>query len=265
MNPLFHIKRIIKQRKFWRPQTYTVRITVSIPASITTGYTLLAPPQHTTYQQYNNVTLSPIVQPTIHTIGSNQCYVIANDLLKESRDISFECTVAVQPRRTQHAIHPTIKKIYNYTVRNLTYGNPIRGLYSNEEALKKKCVDCGGFSSVLQSLLKKEGIHSRIVAGFWAGYDRSTMHAWLEYEHAPNEWIPLDASTDFLQQRGRTYKTGGCGYVGSDRVVVSVGSYHTFEFDSISSTIDILQTPIVIEPNKKIQFIDQYSISIKPL
>lgn len=265
MNPIFHIKRLIKQRKFWQPQTYQVNMSVSIPALYTSGYILLALPHDTAYQRYSNVVLSPIVQPVVQAIGPNQCYLIANDLLKEFRSISLEYTITVQPRRAPNHIHPIVKKAYEYTLDNFTYGNPIRGLYSYEESMQKKCVDCGGFSSILQGMLKKEGINSRIVAGFWAGYERCTMHAWLEYEHSPNEWVPLDASTDFLQRQGRTYKTGGCGYVGSDRIVVSIGSYHSFEFDSISTVIDILQTPIVIQPDGVIEFIDQYSFTTTSL
>lgn len=265
MNSLFHIKRIIKQRKFWRPHTYSVHMTVSVPVRHTTGHTLVALPQETPYQQPSTIVLSPTSPSVIQSVGSNQCLVIANDLLKESRDFTVEYTVAVQPRHATVPIHPTVRSMYEYTLRNLTYGNPIRGLYSSEESMQKKCVDCGGFSSVLQNLLKKEGINARIVAGFWAGYDQSTMHAWLEYEHSPKLWVPLDASTDFLQQHKRTYKTGGCGFVGSDRIVVSLGSHHTFTSHSVSTTIDILQTPIIITDDGKTDFIDHYSFSTTPL
>ncbi len=99
-----------------------------------------------------------------------------------------------------------------YVIGYLEYGNPIDGLYSAEEVRRRaegpehsRGVDCGGFDTLLQDELRKVGIESRIVAGFWAGYQQSRMHAWLEIRtHAG--WIPADPSIEYLRARGRSHK-----------------------------------------------------------
>lgn len=257
----FKIKRFIKQQPFRRPQTYNVAMRCTVPQNTIHGYTVIPVPLNTSYQHFKNLSLSPSLGHELHTINTNYCYAIANDLLKNSRNISLQYTVTVQPRQASIRINPTVKKIYDYTISHLTYGNAIRGLYSYEESMKKLCVDCGGFSSVMQKLLHDEGINSRIVAGFWTMTNSNAMHAWLEYEDSKNVWIPLDASTDFLSRQGRTYKTGGCGYVGSDRIVVSTGSHHDLHYKSIHTTLDILQTPITILPDNSVEYIEEYSFS----
>ncbi len=257
----FVIKRFIRQRPFKRVNSYLVTTTCKIPVSLTAGYTVIAAPLDTPYQHIKNITLSPTLKYDLITIGSNQCYVIANDLLKESRCISLQYSATVKSRFPHVEVNPIVEKVYDYTLSHLTYGNAIRGLYSYEQSMKKRCVDSGGFSSVMQKLLADEGIRSRIVAGFWAGYEKSTMHAWLEYEHSENVWVPLDASTDFLSRQGRTYKTGGCGFVGSDRIVLSTSSHHDFTYKSIHTSIDILQTPISIQSDNSIKYIEDYSFS----
>lgn len=261
MNLGFKIKRFIKQQPFKRPQTHAVTMTCTVPKNTVHGYTIIPVPLNTSYQHFKNLSLSPTLGHELHTVGTNYCYVIANDLLKDSRNITLQYIVTVQPRQTKVRINPTVKKIYDYTISHLTYGNAIRGLYSYEESMQKLCVDCGGFSSVMQKLLSDEGITSRIVSGFWTVNNSNAMHAWLEYEHSADVWIPLDASTDFLGRQGRTYKTGGCGYVGSDRIVVSTGSHHNVHYKSLHTTLDILQTPITILPDNSVEYIEEYLFS----
>ncbi|PJE58042.1 MAG: hypothetical protein COU81_02915, partial [Candidatus Portnoybacteria bacterium CG10_big_fil_rev_8_21_14_0_10_36_7] len=135
-----------------------------------------------------------------------------------------------------------VKKLYNYVRDTLKYGGPIEGLYSSQDALSKSEVDCGGFSTLLCALLVSRGISARIVSGFWAGYADNGMHVWVEYLSDSGRWIGVDASSDKLFRQGRSYKSGHFGFLGSDRIAMSVGCGLIMES---KEQVDILQNPIV--------------------
>src|SRR3989338_5127743 len=54
-----------------------------------------------------------------------------------------------------------LEVIYQNTLKFLTYGNPIEGVYTYEDAFKQRVTDCGGFSTFLASLLQSQGIICR--------------------------------------------------------------------------------------------------------
>jgi hypothetical protein len=134
-----------------------------------------------------------------------------------------------------------------YLIDNLQYGNPINGLYKATDVLEKKKVDCGGYASLMVSLCRSVGIPARVVAGFWAGYERNGMHAWAEILYPHSEWIPFDPCIEQLFKQGRTNKFAKPGYIGSDRIVFSVGcDFEILTLDGNKIKVDILQNPIVI-------------------
>lgn len=151
----------------------------------------------------------------------------------------------------------TMQTCYDQTLQRLTYGNPIPGLYTAKQAMELVAVDCGGFSSYLITLLQDAKITARLVAGFWAGYHDNGMHAWAEAALPDDTWLPLDASTDWLHQRGRTKKIGGFGVLGSDRVVISVDDDHVIQLDDQSYNVGMLQWPMLLLPNGKFSYLDQ--------
>ncbi len=103
-------------------------------------------------------------------------------------------------------------------------------------------------------------IPARIVAGFWVGYNKNTMHAWCEYMLPDKTWIPIDASVYQLYKQQRSYKFGGNGYVGSDRIVVSENSDFDISInDKRSINVRILQTPIAVTSNDWF-LLDDYNI-----
>ena len=139
-----------------------------------------------------------------------------------------------------------LERLNAYVSENIVYGNPIPGLYSDEQALHERVVDCGGFASLYCSLAISLGIPSRIVSGFWAGYEKNGMHAWAESLLPSGVWIPVDPSVENLRQRGATRKSGRFGYLGSDRIVLSRGCDISIEVFGTKIKADILQNPIVI-------------------
>ena len=143
----------------------------------------------------------------------------------------------------------SLRKLYDYVVENLEYGNPVKGLYAYNYALENKTVDCGGFDSLLGALCRSRGIPSRIVSGFWAEGGISEaykkMHAWLEVLLPNGEWLPLDPSVEHLEKRGRSGKEGGFGITGNDRIAFSCGSDIPLNIGEREMSVDILQNPIV--------------------
>lgn len=175
--------------------TKTKHVEVVIPVPLTTAY------QTTSPEFRERTTTYPITLPP----GE-----------RESIVVPFKAHV--MPRKYEKSIPPEIVQANEFVISYLTYGNPIDGLYTAEEAREKRIVDCGGFDSLLQDELKKRGIESKIVAGFWAGYEQNGMHAWLEIGD-----IPADPSLEYLRRQGRTKKSGRLGFIGSDRIAFSAG------------------------------------------
>lgn len=151
---------------------------------------------------------------------------------------------------SENNLERIVKRLYGYTVENLNYGNPIRGLYTFRDALNKKVVDCGGFASLLGSLLKSVGVPSRVVVGFWLdsykGRADKKMHAWLEILLPDGVWLTLDPAVEHLRRHGRSKRVGGFGVIGNDRIIFSYGSEITFKIANQDLTLDILQNPVIL-------------------
>jgi len=147
---------------------------------------------------------------------------------------------------TERDIVKILGKINSYVVDNLNYGKPIPGLYSAEDALTNDVVDCGGYDALFCSLVMAVGIPSRIVSGFWAGYPKNDMHAWVEILLPDGRWLPVDPSVEQLHDLGRSRRIGRLGFVGSDRIIVSYGCDFDLTLNDRVIRCDILQHPLII-------------------
>ncbi len=146
---------------------------------------------------------------------------------------------------TQKTVAGIIRACNEYVMLVLKYGNPIPGLYSAADALTKLQVDCGGYDTLLISLLIACGVPARIVSGFWLGYPQNDMHAWVAILLPDGSWIPADPSVEQLVRLGRSKKIGKLGEVGSDRLVTSFGCDFTLDLGGEKIQTDILQNPIL--------------------
>ena len=184
---------------------------------------------------------------------------------EEEKLFSFESVVQREPQvfsGFKNDIFQKAQEINERVIKKLEYGNPIEGLYSAEEALEKKIVDCGGFATLFVAWCQKEGIPARIVAGFWAGYPtkvfsgffarapQNLMHAWAEFEIEKDVWIPVDPATEKLVRAGREFRSGEFGFVGSDHITFSHGSNIPIQIDKKEMRIPIFQNPFIISENK---------------
>ncbi|KKQ86317.1 MAG: hypothetical protein A3I88_01030 [Candidatus Portnoybacteria bacterium RIFCSPLOWO2_12_FULL_39_9] len=157
--------------------------------------------------------------------------------------------LAEKIKRREKNVLTIIKNLNQYVISHLSYGRPIQGLYSALEALDNKITDCGGFSSLFVSLCLALGIPARIISGFWAGWPKNTMHAWLEIMLPDGRWIPADPSVEFLARQNRTKKSGRLGFIGSDRIIFSFGCDIPIEIGNKTVVIDILQNPFLYSEN----------------
>lgn len=175
--------------------------------------------------------------------AKNQIYKEKNGFLNlENNNIQ---DLADEIVRDEDKIDKILEKINNYLIVNLKYGDSILGLYSAKDALNRKCVDCGGFSSLFVSLCISRGIPARILSGFWAGYKNNTMHAWPEVLLPNEKWMPADPVIEHLYQHEKTLKFGSLDNIGSDRIVFSRGCDIPIILDNKEFRVPILQNPFI--------------------
>jgi transglutaminase-like putative cysteine protease len=159
-----------------------------------------------------------------------------------------------------------VKKLYDFTLKYLTYGKPIDGLYPYSQALKEKVTDCGGFSTFLASLLQSQNIPSRLVVGFIikkniikdlliklqvTSYRLQDLliHAWLEILLPDGSFFPLDPSIEWRRKKGKTQRQGGFGFIPADRLVTSYGCDFDLNINGKNYKIDLLQKPLLVTCN----------------
>lgn len=150
-------------------------------------------------------------------------------------------------------VRKILEKINEWVIKNLTYGDPIPGLYKATDVIKTKVTDCGGFDTVFITLCQALKIPARIVSGFWAGYHVNDMHAWVEILLPDGSWMPADPSVEHLTKHKKTRKSGKLGFTGSDRIALSVGCDFELEAGDERFDTDILQNPILFPENDKLE------------
>lgn len=269
-----------------RPQRYQLRYEVGIgnPSSRDVPMAVVCPvPPDTDYQKVSNLSFQPNASGSRRERRYGNTYAWWDVVIPSGGGLTlaFTAVVDVRPRRgvaeradsksfsgdekercilVNDEIRHSAKEIvgditdratitrmcYEYVISHLRYGHPINGLYRSDDALRLPEVDCGGFATLLGALLRAHGIPARLVVGFWAGHRFDEMHAWLECEQEPNQWMPLDPSVDYLRRHRRTKKTGGFGHVGSDRIVVSHGCDLPIEVGNRAMQAPILQHPVIL-------------------
>lgn len=140
------------------------------------------------------------------------------------------------------------RRCFDFVANYLTYANPIRGLYSSLQALTDRGVDCGGFSTLLVSLLRAVKIPARCVFG-WAIQSKFGYHAWAEYYDRQKEvWISADPSVTHLKKK--TKLDAGLGFINDDRVTLSVGEDIDLVGERIKWTTPLLQSPVIVSVDK---------------
>lgn len=152
-----------------------------------------------------------------------------------------------------------LQGVYYWTIKNLEYGNPILGLYSYKQALRRKKTDCGGFSTLMLSLFQSLKIPGRLVVGFLIksqrvkkfltnffplDFNSFLMHVWVEVLLPNQEWFPLDPAIEWRRKKNLTKREGGFGFIPADRLVVSFGQDFALKIKKKTYKIDLLQHPV---------------------
>ncbi len=141
------------------------------------------------------------------------------------------------------------KKLYDYVLDSLTYGDPIEGLYSYKDALAREKVDCGGFCMLLSSLLGAMEIPHYLAVGFLITHNpekQLSQHVWLEMVMPDGGVFPLDPSIDWRRRHGKTTRWGGFGYVGSDRIIFSYGHDFEIKIGNVKHDFELVQNPVAV-------------------
>lgn len=186
---------------------------------------------------------------------------IYNDKFVGSKDFKIKQVAKSLKGKTPKE---TIINTYKYVVNNLDYGYPFEGLYTYNQALRDRVTDCGGFSTLLMSLLSANKINSRLVVGFLLKNNRTTkllvklpllpltfdnlfMHVWVEAECSSNLWLTLDPSLEKRRQNGLTKRQGGMEKVAADRLVLSFGHNLQVNAGSAKNNFPVLQNPVLVK------------------
>lgn len=178
-------------------------------------------------------------------IDAKKVLKISNDLTQKTKDI-----------------YEKVKILNDYVVNNLRYGNPIKGLYTTADTLKKNAVDCGGFNSLFISLCIAQRIPARIVCGFFASL-KNEMHAWVEVFLPEKGWIIADPSIEKLYKEGRSKRQARLGYMNSEVIALSLGQDFELKIAEKNLELDILQNPVVFAERGKnsVKFVSSFQAS----
>ncbi|MCL4374295.1 transglutaminase family protein [Patescibacteria group bacterium] len=197
-----------------------------------------------------------LVKPSRHLLQPNR-FINGQD-----PDLIRLRTKLVREKST--GLAAVITACYRGVIEYLAYGRPTTGLYSYRQALRGKTTDCGGFSTLLLSLLQSLKIPGRLVVGFLIKkptlLDRSlkalylrhstladlSMHAWAEALLPDGDWFPLDPALEWKRNRGLTKRDGGFGRIPADRLTTSYGQDFGLKIKNRHYTIDLLQCPVIL-------------------
>ena len=121
-----------------------------------------------------------------------------------------------------------LKALHTWICENVYYdydyylGNSDILYYCDTEVLESKRTVCGGYTNLLLSLIRAQGIPARAVTGYALGLSsklrywteesaatESSNHAWIQ-AYADNRWINIDSTWD----SGNKYKNGKFNYEG---------------------------------------------------
>lgn len=158
-------------------------------------------------------------------------------------------------------IRTVFTRINNFILEYLTYGKPTEGLYPYSQAIEERITDCGGFSTLMLSLLQSLKIPARLVVGYIINENFISrilsnskffilnskfllMHAWPEALLPDGTWFPFDPALEWKRAKGQTKRLGGFGYIPGDRLVVSYGQDFTINHGKKPIRLDNLQNPI---------------------
>lgn len=127
------------------------------------------------------------------------------------------------------------RKCYDWTAKNITYGNMNTGLHTITELMRTRKGDCGNFSSVFISLLRAKGIPARhvvMISPTEAGY-----HVRAEFYIPAYGWIPADPTFENGDPGGAYFGRFTGAYV-----VMSLGVNSACRsYDGKTFTADLLQ------------------------
>ena len=144
-----------------------------------------------------------MVETDFQRIGKIQAYdTEAPEYLRYTSRDSCDGRVIVDPlnqdilrlsdelwMRSEMNILSYARMCYEWTARNLTYGDAFTGLHPVEEIMRSRRGDCGAFTSVYVSLLRAKGIPARhlLMISPLDGY-----HIRAEFYLSGYGWIPVD-------------------------------------------------------------------------
>lgn len=218
----------------------------------------------------NKITVSFSIQPIGIQKKINPSWTLSDYNIKKNSHNRFINGDDKQiQQQTKNVLHNEkniliiTQKLYEHTLKYLTYSNSILGLYSYSQVLQNQTTDCGGFSTYLLSLFQSIGIPGRLVVGFVIkksvrlnllpfmnlqslNFNSLLMHAWAEIQLPDTTWFPMDPAMEWRRTKRLTKRLGGFGVIPDDRLVISYGEDFKVNIDGEKFIIDIIQHPVYL-------------------
>ncbi len=133
-------------------------------------------------------------------MGTDQELYLINEryLEKDSPSIITEASKLTGRNQLE-----TVRNIYNYVLKTLSYGGFNPGQIGAERALQKKSGDCTEYSDLMTALCRSKDIPARVVDGYITNYGNDTpKHNWVEVYFPEYGWVPFDPLLGDLKKTG---------------------------------------------------------------
>lgn len=123
-------------------------------------------------------------------LGTDQDLYLVNETYidKDSSLVMAEASKLTGRNRLE-----TVRKIYDYVLKTLSYGGFNPGQIGAEKALEQKSGDCTEYSDLMTALCRAKDIPARVVDGYITSYGNDTpKHNWVEVYFPEYGWVPFD-------------------------------------------------------------------------
>lgn len=157
----------------------------------------------------NSVYLQSILE--VNWDEEDESIEIVDEILAEALVEKKSSVAKYRQANTRLTEKDIVLAIYNFVIETVEYDyDKIKTLdYSylpdNDRTLEMKTGICYDYSSLLASMLRSQGIPTKMVKGY--AKDSTTYHAWNEiYLSSEKKWVVVDPTLDaYLVQNGKKY------------------------------------------------------------
>lgn len=173
-------------------------------------------------------------------MGSDQDLYLVNERYIEMDSPSV--TTAASGLNGRNRLE-TVRKIYDFVLKTLSYGGFNPGQIGAEKALQQKSGDCTEYSDLMTALCRAKDIPARVVDGYITNYGSDTpKHNWVEVYFPEYGWVPFDPLLGDLKKTGFERLTLMYIYMSATRNDPLVGYGHFYAYWYQGGPVEIVDS-----------------------